>query len=752
MKLTQTNSSILQSIRQPTQLEAHDSLVFVYPFLIDKNLDRQYGKLLRDFLTCQFTAQIKTSNVLNIMVKASNAGSNNQNLDKLENAAERTVQDTTLGLLTPADQIPRPNLSSILKQNYQDQQKYEYENKIAKFKEYIYDQIKNDPQYTDLNILISNITIENLLDIPLILGTKSKTVNSLPLFWILLAASGQYRSVGDQANSVIRMDRTQSFDLISRAIRSVNINNYEQLLHVNKLIPPKITTKNNRIDNLLSGIRDELDKAINDFKGVTNESRFNEDVGISQKSSLSVTNILQSSLTTQKNINTKAITLFSSLLSNYIVPIVQSVTNSIVTTDEVNVANRINILINNLLTSTSEQYTSLNTQVTQGLQQETDDQTGNMLDRFQGMCKSNASISVTKVLQELSNARFKITGTRESFIDFVEAIIKISNQLNTYRSNLENQLVDLANESEYVRDELKQFGNSNVGLLSGFMQTIRHLVNDVDNNGDLKRNRELDRTVGTVVRIFQEYFQKDMNTNELYTKPENAPLLDPGNLNNRLSTMINGPRVAQTQEQLNQLHRQNIVFINNIITALTNITVFFAYYTFFSYLCEFIQEINATVQSQKKDVLDFPNYCLVVNKTVIEALYMSLAALNYSNPRDNDNNNAPPNANAIRKLGPYERPSVPTKGLNLQDIKEPYINEPNETKNIYTNFKVSETSIENMIRTLNTKLCIPNIIVVDDKSNSVYYHWMYSGSAILKLSISTIQNYVTHQKQALSKL
>ncbi len=360
------------------------------------------------------------------------------------------------------------------------------------------------------------------------------------------------------------------------------------------------------------------------------------------------------------------------------------------------------------------------------------------------MCKTNSAISVTKMLVELSNARFKITGTRETFIDFVEAIMKISNQLNTYRSNLENQLVDLANESAYTRDQLKQFGNSNVGFLTGILHTLAG------------RNTALDRTNGTIVRIFQEYFQADMNQSGLLNRPDLAPLINPQQNNSRLSTMISG---SNNPLPLEKLHQHNITFINNIITALTNITVFFAYYTFFSYLCEFIQEINATIQSQKKDVLDFPNYCLVVNETVIKAIYTSLAAFNYSKTRQAEidqkqNPNNLPNNPLNRKLGPYQQPKGFTKGLNLQDTKFPYVNELTDFDNMYTaaTFKITESEILNMIRTLNSKLHIPNLIVVDEKTGTVYYKWMYSGTFVGKLTLSTLQNYVTHQKQALTKM
>ena len=245
MKLTNTNSDILRTIRQPSRLEESNSLVFMYPFIIDKYLERKWGNVLRDFFTTQFLSQIKISNVLNITSSASRHTIDDSQITKLENPAEMMAQSDALGLLSNR---PPPQQQQF-QQYYNQLAKHEYQDKIDRFREFIKDQVRIDPRFSETRPIISNITIENLIDIPLIIGTKSSGINSMCLFWILFFATGQYRqdfdkdslmlnpdATGDPLKNFtrsLRLDRPQSFDYIGRFIKEVvgsNFINYEQFL------------------------------------------------------------------------------------------------------------------------------------------------------------------------------------------------------------------------------------------------------------------------------------------------------------------------------------------------------------------------------------------------------------------------------------------------------------------------------------------------------------------------------------------
>jgi hypothetical protein len=200
-------------------------------------------------------------------------------------------------------------------------------------------------------------------------------------------------------------------------------------------------------------------------------------------------------------------------------------------------------------------------------------------------------------------------------------------------------------------------------------------------------------------------------------------------------------------------------YLQQICTALTAISTFMAYYVFFSYLCEFIGEIKAKVDIQKKDALDFPNYCLVIRKEVVEAMYMALAVKNYNDQKAIADYNAAEKRKDNRlKPTKFVQDTIPNtyktlKAGLLRELKitpkdNPIIEPPPPVAN-FTSFKVTETEITNMIRTLNTRLNVPNLIVVDDKTDTVYYKWMYSGSMVNRLNLSTLNNYIKHQQEVL---
>jgi hypothetical protein len=714
VKLTGTNSTILQNIRQPTKLEEQNSLIFVYPFIIDKYLERKWGGVLRDFFTTQFMAQIKISNVLNITSQATKTAVPNTNIDKLENSAERAAQSDALGLLTNRTSTTTPDY-----QNYYNQlAKHEYQEKINEFRSFVKSQVSIDPRFQDTRAMISSITVENLIDIPLILGTKTSSLSSIPLFWILFFATGQYRDDFDKDTLLntsplrpgeaetlsmpksIRMDRSQSFEYIGRYIKSstgIKSKNYEQFLYNITDIPAK-TGPSNRISSLMHNIDTDIDKALKIFMRATNERMYSEEVGFSQNARISISNAYLDTMAEQHGTKLKAQNLFTSFVANYIIPTTQSVCNTVIGIDEVNINAKLSKLSNDLVSKFSDLYISLDSEIKNTLLKQVDEASGeaalSQLGGMEQMCEANAKISVVQILAQFKNLSFKLTSRREDIVNFIEQLSRISAQLDTYKEGLTTNLASLSGGVH--KQETKQ---------------------------------RLDSFIGTSDRdIYYQFFK------EILPSPQGPPQ--------------QGQTHVSTSNRLSQflgLQTNTETYIQQVSSCLGSITTFMAYYTFFSYLCEYMGEIKAKVEIQKKDALDFPNYCLVFRKEVVESLYGALAAANYSTQVE------------IEK---YEKKEARTPGVIgklASTIKSSYdqklgrqTRNPSKPVNQFTNFKVNETDIMQMIRVLNNRLNIPNLIVVDDKSDTIYYKWMYSGGSIGKLTLSTVQNYISHQHDILT--
>jgi len=731
MKLTGTNSQTLQTIRQPTRLLESNSLVFIYPFIIDKSLDAKYGLLLRDFFTTQFTAQIKISNVLNITSSAVKHSVINQDIEKMENPAETSAQSDTLGLLTN-----RPKAQNEYDYQYYNQiQKHEYQEKITQFKQFIYDQVMTDPRFSDVNPLISDITVENLINIPLIIGTKSSTVPSIPLFWILFFATGQgnegssgteemdFNGVGPETFSKsIRMDRPQSFEFIKRFIKEVagpNYKNYEQYLGRVMDIPAK-SNPSNRISALMHNIDTEIDQVIKVFIRATHERLYSDEIGFSQNSAVSISNAYISSMDSGASSQIKAQNLYTSYVANYLVPIFQSIATVFINSNEMVINDLIKDITNSSIDLFMNTYKSLDLLIQQTLvdrlNESSTDTSITQLANIEKMCQANAQLSVVQILAQLKTLGYNISSNRASLVHFVESGTKIASQLATYKKGLLTNLESLTLNSTKARDDIKKIDPDNALYNIFYTKFIKTIISSKSQTGQLKLNHSQ--------RVW-----------------------------NAIKTPINGPTPANpgpvdSEEDLDPEFR---LFINQITRILGDISSFMAFYVFFSYLCEHLGEIKAKVDIQKKDALDFPNYCLVFKKEVVEALYGALASTNYKNQADRAKyeeeqarNNTPGVYNTMRKT--YILQTNRVRSL----LKKPLIKDrPAPGPSNFTDFKINETNIMQMIRVLNSRLNIPNIIVVDEKSNTIYYKWMYSGSNVGKLTTATVQNYVQRQKQIL---
>ena len=169
-----------QTVRQPGRMAGSSmegqKLVFLYPFAVDQSLGR-YANLCRDFFTVSFVNEIKIENILNIVSSANtNVGTIGSGNNRV-NPAELVYQMTRLSSTSVDDKLSIPNI---------EQDPYYYKEKLDKFNEFLQKQLKIDPRYSKFRSVFSTITINQLLDIPLIIGSKAYPVDSQYMYLILM--------------------------------------------------------------------------------------------------------------------------------------------------------------------------------------------------------------------------------------------------------------------------------------------------------------------------------------------------------------------------------------------------------------------------------------------------------------------------------------------------------------------------------------------------------------------------------------
>jgi len=145
-------------------------------------------------------------------------------------------------------------------------------------------------------------------------------------------------------------------------------------------------------------------------------------------------------------------------------------------------------------------------------------------------------------------------------------------------------------------------------------------------------------------------------------------------------------------------------FVETAISSMGEIIKFLTVYTFYSYFCEYTGELAAEVEVKRQDVMDFPNYCLVVPVEIMKTIYGALSADNF------------------KKL-----------------IEDP--------KSSNTDFEeITTQSLNKIISVIGNRLGVSNIMVVDEKSKMVYYKWMFN-KQVQRINLGTLKSYVSSQRE-----
>jgi hypothetical protein len=688
--LSGSPSNTLQSIRQPSKNINKDSLVFTYPVIIDDKL-KAYTDTIRDFLAIQFITQIKISNTLDLQVAASKAN-RIQADDRYINPAEELAKN--LGSLSRdySNYYDHPKQVS----QYAPNDKYEYQNKINQLRGFIQDQIKNNPAYKPLNPIVSTITIENLLDIPLVVGTKQYFVSSSVLFWMLFISAGY--SPEKEANP-LRLDKLNSLAKIKRVMNLVNVNDYMKFFGSSEIERKKSEEyddrqPSHRVHKLLSDTESELDITMKYFDRVLDPKKWENEVGIYSNDSLTVQigNTLPKLIVIRKSIIDKCNALFGGLMADKVAPLFISVANALVSNDELDVSAIISKKLEDISSTTSALFEQLFDGIISGTVNEEDteavDRLQAKLDTNSNICKVLPTIPVENILRDLRQAYFGLTKTNTNeFASFVEKVVKVSAQASASVNILEKFVFRLASDdASRLKDIFKRYKKA----------VEKHIYYERMNPNDLGEG------FGLLDNFTREVIQRDANN-----KP--IQVADQPTFGNRIRMLLGG---NNPQEEL----------LRNLGSALSNLIYFISLYCFLAYVCEYFKTLVEKLEIQKRDSLEFPNYCLVIRASVVEKLYTSLAALSFQKQKTTYN----------AKLN--------SRGKAEEDQEQ--------IKNALAPFKLNEKHMMNMVRLINERLCVPNLIVIDEKSKSVYYKFMFnsSGQDMGNISIDNMKTFITHQK------
>jgi len=792
-----SNDPFLISIRQYQNINDKNSLINVFPILVDNSLDKKYGQLCRSFLTVSMISQLKTNNILSITQTATTKDSPS---NSTQNNVERMMQ--TLGYSAKGEYTS--SRTEIERQQFQAQRndlsRYEYQDKINNFLMFIKNQIQNDPQFVEFKPYISTITAENLLTIPLILGTKYYKVKTELLYWILF--------VGVATST--KLDSPSNVTKISKFMKMIPNDRYMDLFTIKSdfQFPRFITNPDqhgSQISSYIQNTRSQLDAAIGLLSDMLNENKWNEEVGFGSHTSVRVSTAIQQTAGIRQQIIDKTRSVMATFIANDVTQLIQNSSYTLVGSTDVDLNKYIVEMgdkILNVINTSSEIIIDM---LKSGFEQtNTADEGDSLMDRFKVNCDNIGKISALQTLSQIKLASYNLKDNKpEEFLDFVQKINEpaaklgiLSNEL----SNIINNMSRFSGSSEYgsAKNLLKYGGKTSDDSLYG---KIRKIIGDYygydDELGILRY--KLDQT--TINSI-----QSTINSSNITLK-NNFANINPSDLSEKdLEKLLDDMNTLDNKTKqfiINSLNRE-VDASNNFDSEVVNIIQNLFDNTDESNIDFIITEINKIhdnydnrvsqkfkakleknirrLENLKKllgnettllnkiknvgserfraitggnDKADLGKYLDNLSTSLTEMIYFTTlyTILNYfcEYLREVEMKLDIQKTNAL--TFPHYTLVVPAefiKGIYIALASHNFneLIKTGSTQDPKMASSIGDTDFKHMTRMISARLGVPNIIVISDKTGELVYKFAYMQVPV-KVSISAIQNYVKHQSEVL---
>lgn len=707
------NIPSLTALRQPSRLSGgqdNQKLVFLYPVLCSSNLGK-FTDLMRDFLSVEFLSQIKISNGLNITSKISRVGSIGIG-DKSINPALEVRKSMNFSI---------PQISAPSNSVNDDYSNFKNQQKLNQFSEFFKKQIEINPKYRPYNPVVSTVMADdNYLIFPIIVGTKASQINIQFLFYILATSIALDLSLDSPGN----------FEYIKNYIQNIDLDKFNEIFSDTNKIKSHFKSglynrlpKTVRVDDqsLLSRSLFRLDdiqknKFFKELLPFTKALKFSDwdaesNHIMSKTMNLSIDSVPIIQTATQKRHFEAAMNSFNSYVSETIVPILYGLETILGPTPA-----HINFhsIVQDFLTSISKDMDNTYVQTAEHIrlklselppQVASDNNETPLTNRFvnvqtrfantqfriddlKSFCQNNSELidSVKRFIYSelLPNVKSFDASQSQSISQFCDAVLQLSSKFNPLANTIESWAI-----------------NAIPGNINGPDTNIQHQFNLI--------HQKFHDCVLQFFEAGNQYslFDRNINNNNFIQRyPNFAQIFCNIDLNNP----------PQDVTQCKQVFIQTILQFEQ---AIEDILYFYFIWNFMSYICGYINEVDIDIQIQKKDVLDFPNYTLILPIEIFKFLY----AFYTSN-----------------RLKAWMKSAGRAPGDDPQ-----LASSVNQSLASFT----PTADTKKMIEILNDRLKIPNVIVIDQFKKELYYQFMYM-SKPLKLRLDSLETYINNQKDILT--
>ena len=713
------NVPSLTALRQPSRLSGgqdNQKLVFLYPVLCSNTLSK-YSELFRNFLSVEFLSQIKISNGLNITSKLSRVGT--IGIGDQSITPELEVRNTASNFLPlfPINSRDNKSVYDDYSNEFKRQQQL-----IKQFSTFFLKQISINPKYKPYNPIVSTVTSdENHLVFPIIVGTKKFDLDVRIIFYILSTALAFDLSLDSAANlehclnyikntDLTKFNNIFDIDYIQDNRRSFLSGNFRRLPEMLRTDVRTRSDENRKLFRLDDIQHDKLFLQTYPFVKVLKFQDWDaeSDHMMSQTMNLNMDAVPIIQTATQRRHFEAAMNSFNSYVSETVIPILYNLETVLgPTPPHINYHSAVQDLLNNVTRNMDQQYMNTANHIRLKLS-ELPPQIANNGDQL--------TSRYVKTQTKFTNTQFRIDDIKS----FCQNSAKLSDSI---KKIINDDLIPTIKKFDPTDpNTVNQFCDVVVQTSSKF-QPLSNTIESWAINaipGSTNNGNGQDTNIQDQFNTIKQHFHNSIiNFFESPDDPNYALFdrnLDP---NVFLHRYPNFSQIFCGNNNPHQCQRVFIQVISQIEQSLEDILFFYFIWNFIRYICSYINEVDIDIQIQKKDVLDFPNYTLILPIEIFKFLYVF---------------------HTSNRLKAWMR----SPG-----------NRPGDTTELATSVAqqlstfVPNADTKKMIEILNDRLKIPNIIVVDQFKKEVYYQFMYM-SKPLKINLDSLTSYIKDQKEILT--
>ncbi len=664
-------------------------LIFIYPMLYaDKIRVPNLENLLRDFLSVTFLTDIFIQNFFNTVSIANQIrplwDERRQAIDPASVLARIDKQLPDTGDQVYVSKPSLPNYPVPSEATPVIQQKLTQKTAI------IQHLMKADPRFSKLRPFIEIITLGNMIDVPVIVGTTLYPVDTLTLFYALIAAIGLKRKLNNRQdvefifNELKTLDETKYWRLLDNllpdareqmsflsAMREKTVvgaytlarkmspyssvaGNVASYLRKRIENPPSLGREHPKLTPLLLKKQD-LDQTKLYFDFVLDPAFAKKKFGIdtsTEKERLGDLSLMKFQKKLQE-IEKTTVSEFSYVASTIGNVLLRSIVN---------------------IVSVAPSSLSFSELKNQYLDQE---------------LSQSVSDDLIEILIAIDNSlKGSSSGESKQKMEILKSLCKINS--SEVLSEFENMVADSHIESyDFSYDDYKKFIKTFDEIVSGSVSLstkieteLKYFVSAQESGVLVDRLKILKSDIIDKLNTFFREYQKEIRN----STPANYPRV----------TVVAG---VQPNAVVNGM-------IPKLVSGVANIFYFILLSGLQASLCKFVLTAEVDIETTSDEVTSWPNYALVLPVEIVMALHAATMGASW-------------------KQMLYDKPVR----ADRQQIVKGNILTPNENY------------IKAIVKFISNRLEVPNLIVVDSKRSEIYYKFMNQDS-INKIKLSTIDTFI----------